>query len=333
MSEESTLIVSFRGKQIKINNAMTVVEIKEQIVEQYEDLEVSDIKVLHKGKVLSSDDGALLQTAFGEKKVYKLLATGVSTKEKEYMQETMAEKQKGRTVRDDLSDVGKAEMEERKRIGRIAMAKSSRSGSQEYKFGRVQVIPNLPDQKKAREILTSLANDPGILACMAKHKWKVGMLSELYPDGKVGESAVCVMGLNKNKGQEILLRIRTDDLSGFRKILSIRKVLYHELAHNVFSEHDDDFFQLMRQIERECTELDWTNGAGLSPQEQFGTTTLYKGGSYRLGGSTTAAMLPVRELAANAALSRMTAEEEEIQAHCGCGRQANHGDTTRMDES
>ena len=67
---------------------------------------------------------------------------------------------------------------------------------------------------------------------MAKHKWNVGSLAELYPDGKVGESAVCVMGLNENKGQRIELRIRTDDLKGFRKILSIRKVLFHELAHN-----------------------------------------------------------------------------------------------------
>lgn len=32
------------------------------------------------------------------------------------------------------------------------------------------------------------------------------------------------------------------------KILSIRKVLFHELAHNEFSEHDDNFYRLMRQV-------------------------------------------------------------------------------------
>lgn len=36
--------------------------------------------------------------------------------------------------------------------------------------------------------------------------------------GKVGISPVCILGLNVNKGQEILLRLRTDDLKG--------KVLY-----------------------------------------------------------------------------------------------------------
>jgi hypothetical protein len=144
----------------------------------------------------------------------------------------------------------------------------------------------------------------------------------------VGESAVCVMGLNKNKGQQILLRIRTDDLRGFRKILHIRKVLYHELAHNVHSAHDGDFFQLNRIVEKECTELDWTKGAGLSSDAGAAAgsnNTLYTAGTYRLGGTdeTTTSQTDrasVRELAARAALMRLTAEEEEIQQNCGCGR-------------
>lgn len=41
----------------------------------------------------------------------------------------------------------------------------------------------------------------------------------MYPDGKVGVDPVCVLGLNQNKGQKILLRLRTDDLLGFRKFL------------------------------------------------------------------------------------------------------------------
>ena len=59
------------------------------------------------------------------------------------------------------------------------------------------------------------------------------MLAEMYPDGKVGVDPVCVLGLNRNKGQQILLRLRTDDLQGFRKFLSIKQVLCHELTHNV----------------------------------------------------------------------------------------------------
>ena len=52
-----------------------------------------------------------------------------------------------------------------------------------------------------------------------KYRWTVPRLSELYPTGDVGKD-VCLMGLNKNKGQEILLRVRTDDMLGFRKYLA-----------------------------------------------------------------------------------------------------------------
>jgi WLM domain len=196
------------------------------------------------------------------------------------------------------------------------------SSIEQYGFDKIETL-ELPQQSKAREILTSLATNPGVLACMKKHRWKVGSLAELFPDGKVGESPVTVMGLNTNKGQQILLRLRTDDCKGFRKISSIRSVLYHELAHNVYSQHDGDFFQLMRQIERECTELDWTRGSGLTTTTEPARS--YTGGTFRLGGNEALAAsssnATVQELAAWAALMRMTAEEEEIQQNCGCGRE------------
>lgn len=59
-----------------------------------------------------------------------------------------------------------------------------------------------------------LAADPGIVAVMARHRWSVGLLSEMPPEGKVGVSPVCVLGVNINRGQEISLRLRTDDLKG-----------------------------------------------------------------------------------------------------------------------
>ena len=108
----------------------------------------------------------------------------------------------------------------------------------EYRFHDIETLQGFSDAHVARGILTDLANDPGILAVLKKHRWSVGALCELPPEGQVGVDPVCVLGLNKNKGQQILLRLRTDDLKGFRKRLTIRKVLYHELAHNVHSDHD-----------------------------------------------------------------------------------------------
>jgi len=52
-------------------------------------------------------------------------------------------------------------------------------------------------------------------------------------EGLVGVSQVCILGYNRNKGQEISLRLRTDDYAGFRKYLAIRNTLVHELTHNV----------------------------------------------------------------------------------------------------
>eukprot|EP00644_Phytophthora_capsici_P003934 jgi/Phyca11/505767/fgenesh2_kg.PHYCAscaffold_15_\ len=164
--------------------------------------------------------------------------------------------------------------------------------STNYRFHAIEPLKNFADSEKAQEILENLANDRGILAVMAKHKWSVGVLAEMPPDGKVGVDPVCVLGLNQNKGQKILLRLRTDDLLGFRKFLSIKKVLFHELSHNVHSEHDNKFYQLMRQVEKECNELDWTNSSGaaiggsgaiLRDDGDFGTSA---SSGQRLGGGS-----------------------------------------------
>eukprot|EP00955_Chlamydomonas_euryale_P009888 106152-Chlamydomonas_euryale.AAC.1 len=68
---------------------------------------------------------------------------------------------------------------------------------------------------------------------MAARRWRVTLLSEMPPAGLVGVSPVCVLGYNMNRGQEIALRLRTDDLRGFRKYEAVRDTLVHELAHMV----------------------------------------------------------------------------------------------------
>ena len=111
-----------------------------------------------------------------------------------------------------------------------AIAKPRKKRLPEYRFENIKVLEQFEDSDKAYNILQGLAEHPGFQAILAKHKWKVGTLSEMMPEGLVGVSEVCVLGVNKNKGQEISLRIRTDDLKGFRKRLSIETVLCHELV-------------------------------------------------------------------------------------------------------
>jgi hypothetical protein len=340
--DQVAIVVSFRGNKVELSleNDTTVGVVKSRMVatiDNDDSLKSNDIKLMYMGKVLHDDQSTMTSILFHTKNskvksVYRLVATGVSSDSKQAMDDKLRNGLEENTsfIRDDLSDRGKEQVRRRQTLGRQMLQKGQKKGNaintvSSYGFGRIDILPNLSQQDKARAILESLANDPGVLACMEKHKWKVPSLAELYPEGKVGESEVCVMGLNKNKGQQILLRLRTDDLQGFRKIQSIKKVLYHELAHNVFSEHDGKFFQLMREIERECLHLDWTQGAGLSSGTIITTMeSTFTGGTFRLGEGTneddSLHNLTTRELAARAALARMTTEEVEIEQNCGCGR-------------
>lgn len=190
------------------------------------------------------------------------------------------------------------------------------------RFGRVDVLPNLDMSAKASAILHELANDVGVIAVMEKHDWRVGALCELYPDGQVGVDPVCVLGLNENKGQRILLRIRTDDLLGFRSMISIRATLCHELAHNVHSDHDDKFYVLMRQVEKDVVALDWrkskaqTLGGGDVGARYEEVAVKSTGGGVHVLGS--ASSLSPAAAAAHAALLRRTQAELDMEQTCGC---------------
>jgi hypothetical protein len=70
---------------------------------------------------------------------------------------------------------------------------------------------------------------------MQKHHFYVGLLTELAPHENPG-----LLGLNIERGATIKLRIRLDTYDGFRPYLEVRRVLCHELAHNVWGEHDNN---------------------------------------------------------------------------------------------
>lgn len=93
----------------------------------------------------------------------------------------------------------------------------------------------MPRPDEARAVLQRLADDPAIQHIMQKHEFAVGVLTELAPHEHPD-----LLGLNVNAGQEIKLRIRTDKYDGFRLYSEVRKVLCHELTHNVWGDHDND---------------------------------------------------------------------------------------------
>jgi hypothetical protein len=119
-----------------------------------------------------------------------------------------------------------------------------------------------PPPADALALLRAIAADPGVAGLLQRHRWSVGLLSEMPPAGKVGVSPVCVLGVNVNRGQEISLRLRTDDLRGFRRYSSIIETMIHELAHMEISGHGTDFKELNSALRREAAALDWRRAPG-----------------------------------------------------------------------
>lgn len=186
-----------------------------------------------------------------------------------------------------------------------------------YTFHAIEPLQYLPDPSKSRRYLERLANDPGIKASMRKHKFSVGLLTEMNPaEHTTHESKT--LGLNRNKGEVIELRLRTDRYDGYRDYKVIRKTLCHELAHNVFSAHDRNFWDLTKQIEVEVERNDHLHGGhSVSNQEFFNPEDDmddeehvdgggWQGGEFVLGGAgQTEQGLSRRDIMARAALSRM----------------------------
>lgn len=130
-----------------------------------------------------------------------------------------------------------------------------------YRFNRTEVLYLRlnPPPFEAEKLLLKLTTDPGIMAIMTSRRWTVGTLCELDPidadteQAAKGEGDKCLLGWNRNFGQRIALRLRTDDLKGFRNYASIVNTLIHELTHNAFGPHDEKFWSLFNQLKNEYT--------------------------------------------------------------------------------
>lgn len=159
------------------------------------------------------------------------------------------------------------------RAGRRVQASKSvdwKRASEEatYTFASIRPLPYLPNPSKSQRFLERLAADPGIKAAMRKHHFSVGLLTEMNPaEHTTHESRT--LGLNRNRGEVIELRLRTDAGDGYRDYRVIRKTLCHELTHNVWGDHDRNFWELCKEIEAEVEKGDWTRGGRSVGGEEF----------------------------------------------------------------
>ncbi|KAF9191343.1 hypothetical protein BGZ50_009461 [Haplosporangium sp. Z 11] len=319
---------TFKGNKYDQNiSASTTIEQLLEAISNQTQVPTAGLKVMFKGKVLRPNSAGDLEPLLA---MHPDLANGA----KIFVLGTTGH------------DIAKVHsIDERVQIRKSYRPPPSRSqpvrnlSDDKYTFGSIQVLPQFTEQDKARAVLERLKRDKGIIGIMKLHKWQVGSLIELSPAEKT------ILGYNRNKGELIALRLRTDDLEGFRHYDAVRKVLLHELAHNVWSEHDDNFHALNRQLNKEVQKLDWTaqNGQRVSKDSFFdpahglsdyhddledhghdmqtwqgGTFVLGRGNATRAGGSNNDTdILTTRELAARAAQLRQIETEKDEDGMCG----------------
>ncbi|KAK3485676.1 WLM domain-containing protein [Neurospora crassa] len=145
--------------------------------------------------------------------------------------------------------------------GGIHTINGSTDSDTRFTFQTIRPLPHLPNPSRSLSFLNRLASDPGIRATMRSHQFTVGLLTEMDPGQYTAsnhEGTTRILGLNRNKGEVIELRLRTDAYDGYRDYKTIRKTLCHELAHNVHGDHDRQFWDLCKQIEREVERADYT---------------------------------------------------------------------------
>ncbi|KAG6986481.1 ribonuclease 3 [Physcia stellaris] len=179
-----------------------------------------------------------------------------------------------------------------------------------YSFHSILPLSYLPNPERSKRFLERLANDAGIKASMRKHKFS-------------------------EQGEVIELRLRADAYDGYRDYKVIRKTLCHELAHNVFGEHDRHFWDLTRDIEKEVEANDWRSGGHALTNEEFYNPNDrgvegehmdgggWTGGEFVLGGSVgksgSGAGVPTQGLSRREAIAKAAEDRIKKQRDVGKG--------------
>jgi len=254
----------------------------------------------------------------------KIVLMGATTAQVEELESEIAERKARAERRRAALDAGRKVKANKYRDSKKAQDEAR------YTFHDIQPLAYLPDPEKSKRFLERLANDAGIKASMRKHGFSVGFLGELNPIEHNNTDGTSTLGLNTNRGQKIELRLRTEAYDGYRDYKTIRNVLCHELAHNVWGPHDQNFWALCRELEAEVARNDYRSGGqslggefhnpddkGVADHEMDhggwtgGTFVLGSGsGSLEKGTSSNGQPLTRREMMAAAAEERLRKQRE-----------------------
>jgi hypothetical protein len=126
---------------------------------------------------------------------------------------------------------------------------------------QITPLTEYQDAQEAQSMIQQLCTDPKILQLMKQFNWKqMQLVGELHPqrDSKI-------LGVNRNNGQSIKLRLRNKTGAGWRTWDDIYDTWLHELTHNSVSAHAGDFDAFRKKLEllyfgQSAQDTTFTNG-------------------------------------------------------------------------
>jgi hypothetical protein len=218
-----------------------------------------EVKLLYKGKKLQSDSSTAVFTAVPKKnKIPKLMVMATSNA-------TVVQ------VANQTSDPLMRGFQYLPQTSTTTTTIWGRTMGQDknYKFVKFQActwqsfghrpIESTPHAFAAQRLLEQLATDPGICAIMKSRELVVNTLGEMDPiDDRLMQKkqhehggAACLLGYNTNHGLRIDIKLRTEDLQGFRPYPELVSTLIHELSHNWVGDHNLLFWTNYAQMRAE----------------------------------------------------------------------------------
>lgn len=113
-------------------------------------------------------------------------------------------------------------------------------------FVAITPLNEFNDSQIAYQIMQQLCVDPKIVQLVQQYNLTgVGSVGELHPKkGKFSKA----LGVNIKKGQEIKIRLRSHDLTGWRTMDEIMDTWQHELTHNQYHRHYKPFSDLRKKL-------------------------------------------------------------------------------------
>ncbi|EPS66710.1 zinc ion binding protein, partial [Genlisea aurea] len=116
------------------------------------------------------------------------------------------------------------------------------------KVWEIRALKRKPREEEARKILDRIAKQ--VQPIMARHNWRVKMLSEFWPKNGA------LLGLNVGSGIHVKLRLRrANNDQEFLPFHDVLDTMLHELCHNAHGPHNASFYKLWDDIRKECEDL------------------------------------------------------------------------------